>query len=80
MRTLFFLLLIYFTFRYLSRLMRRAVSKPQSSPGQVSGNVQDTIVACPSCGTYNPTRHAYLVGGKFYCNAACYNDRLKSKS
>lgn len=65
------------TFRILPQAGAPQPGQPQSGAHQQALQ-KDTIVACPSCGTYNPQGSALLVGGEYFCCEACYQQRRKS--
>lgn len=72
LRALFILLLIYFVFRYITRLF---------APAQKRENRLDEgreqLYPCPTCGTYNTSAVAFRANGGYYCNRECFNRREK---
>lgn len=73
LRTLIIFLLIYLIFRYITRLV---MGKLSSLPQRQTKNktIQDEMVPCPTCNTYNAKSHAYVSEGKFYCNEKCLKE------
>lgn len=75
----FFLLSIIFRFlfrRWLTNLLG-PLQKRGEGDGTQSQLVKDTIIPCPTCGTYNPSKEAYSYKGKYYCNQHCFENSLK---
>lgn len=80
LKLIVFAALIYFTLKSLQTLMgqafRRLLSEHERRVGSHTTQVaHDTIVACPNCGTYNPTGNALLRNGRYYCNEHCAQRR-----
>lgn len=76
----FFLLSIIFRFlfkKWLTNLLGPLQKRGEAGRTQAQ-MVKDTIIPCPTCGTYNPSKEAYFYKEKYYCNQNCFEKSLQS--
>ena len=47
----------------------------KKSGGNKSEEIEDTLVQCPSCGTFIAKDEAILSNGRYYCSQKCLNHK-----
>lgn len=73
LRVILIAIIVFVVVRYIRSSFRK-VTEPLRRPIQThQEEIRDKIIPCPTCGTYNPLKDAYLMSGQFYCNVECYN-------
>lgn len=71
LRVLILLLLIYLVLRFVRSLqMLNRQRKPDHA-------VDDVLVPCATCGTYNFKKQALLAKDKYYCNDSCFKKMME---
>lgn len=74
LKILIIALFIGFVIRYIARSFLRFVQSNSVVGNKPTGNlIQEEIVPCPACGTYNPKSHALFKGGHYYCSEPCFH-------
>jgi|SaaInl8_200m_RNA_FD_contig_41_282991_length_425_multi_1_in_0_out_0_2 uncharacterized protein len=57
----------YFFFR-----KPKTVEKSKKNPKKPKHDqIEDTMIACPSCGTFVSTDDAFIKNGQYFCSKAC---------
>ena len=90
LRLLLFLILLYLLLRLLRRppIQGKASSRsrpkepPRAQPRPPGGapKVVDEMKPCPQCGTYNPTRLAYVKNELYFCDQRCHEAFVRRES
>lgn len=67
---LVFLLLYWFFRSFLKRMFPQQFKQPPT-PNTDLNSQNNTLVACSTCGVYNPVAQSLKVGEKYFCNQSC---------
>jgi len=64
---LVFVAVIYFVYRFFFKKSREGNLKNKNKDDEIT----DTMVECPTCGTYVSKDEAILSNGKYFCSREC---------
>lgn len=67
LRILIFLVIIYLIAKVIKKLVKSSLQTTRPKDDRVI----DQMVACPRCGTYNPSQRAHSYKGLYFCDRQC---------